>query len=189
MGRQPTGVYHPRHPRDSPLYALVEDHFDYFERIYDDTYQQEYGFWRPVIRQVIDKYLDCADLHCGFARVRCRWCAHEYLLAFSCKGRYFCPSCHQKRVLSFAPWATQQVLQPVAHSQYVFTIPKMLRCYFKYDRPPRRAGRLEPMCLACLQDFPGLFPCQLSLEQLILGRKQFCQLSLERVGTISGAAE
>ena len=26
----------------------------------------------------------------------------EFLLAFSCKGRYFCPSCHQKRVVAFA---------------------------------------------------------------------------------------
>ena len=134
MGQQPKGAYHPRKPRDSALVALVEDHFDSFERGYDDTYQREYGFWRPVIRQVIDKYLDCGDLHSGFARVRCLSCADEYLLAFSCKGRYFCPSCHQKRVLSFAEWVTQEVLQPVPHSQYVFTIPKMLRYYFKHDR-------------------------------------------------------
>lgn len=26
---------------------------------------------------------------------------HEYLLAFSCKRRHFCPSCHQKRVVEF----------------------------------------------------------------------------------------
>ena len=25
----------------------------------------------------------------GFARIRCDACAHEYLLAFSCKSRYF----------------------------------------------------------------------------------------------------
>ena len=48
---------------------------------------------------VIYKYLDCGDLHFGFARVRCEDCGHEYLLAFSCKRRYFCPSCHRKRVI------------------------------------------------------------------------------------------
>jgi hypothetical protein len=134
VNQPPTGVYHPRNPRDSPLYSLVEDHFDRFEQIYDDVYAREYGFWRPVIREVVDKYIDCGDLRCGFARARCSSCAHEFLLAFSCKGRFFCPSCHQKRVLQFAEWVTQNVLEPVPHSQYVFTIPKMLRVYFKYDR-------------------------------------------------------
>ena len=28
-------------------------------------------------------------------------CNQEYLLAFSCKRRHFCPSCHQKRVVEF----------------------------------------------------------------------------------------
>lgn len=36
--------------------------------------------------------------HFGFARVRCEEYGHEYLLAFSCKRRHFCPSCHQKRI-------------------------------------------------------------------------------------------
>jgi len=45
--------------------------------------------------------LDCGDLHNGFARVRCEDCGHEYFLAFSCKRRHFCPSCHQKRVVEF----------------------------------------------------------------------------------------
>lgn len=47
------------------------------------------------------KYLDCGDLHMGFARVRCEEYCHEYLLAFSCKRRQFCPSCHQKRVIEY----------------------------------------------------------------------------------------
>nr|MBC8362431.1 transposase zinc-binding domain-containing protein [Candidatus Desulfatibia profunda] len=48
---------------------------------------------------MIYRYLDCGILHNGFARVRCEDCGHEYLLAFSCKRRHFCPSCHQKRVV------------------------------------------------------------------------------------------
>jgi len=45
---------------------------------------------------VIYRYLDCGDLHKGFARVKCKDCGHEYLPAFSFKRRHFCPSCHQK---------------------------------------------------------------------------------------------
>lgn len=134
MGENLQALYHPRNPRDSAFYAVIEDYLEEFIRVYDDKYQKEYGFWRPVIQQVMEKYLECGDLHHGFARVRCPDCAHEFLLAFSCKGRYFCPSCHQKRVASFTEWVESEVLEKVPHRQYVFTIPKMLRIYFKYDR-------------------------------------------------------
>jgi hypothetical protein len=39
--------------------------FEEFERVYDDRYQQQYGFWRPVIGEVLRKYLQCGDLHRG----------------------------------------------------------------------------------------------------------------------------
>ncbi|MDY6974063.1 MAG: transposase zinc-binding domain-containing protein [Thermodesulfobacteriota bacterium] len=63
--------------------------------MYDDQFAKEYGFFRPYIKQVIYRYLDCGILHNGLARVKCGECGHEYLLAFSCKRRYFCPACHQ----------------------------------------------------------------------------------------------
>ncbi len=83
---------------------------------------------------VIYKYLDCGDLHMGFARVRCEECGHEYLLAFSCKRRQFCPSCHQKRVIEYGEWLLSNVLRDVPHRQWVFSIPKRLRIYFLFDR-------------------------------------------------------
>jgi hypothetical protein len=36
--------------------------------------------------------------------VKCKDCGHEYILAYSCKPRHFCPSCHQKRVVEFGEW-------------------------------------------------------------------------------------
>ena len=38
------------------------------------------------------------------ARGRCKTCTHEYGLAFSCKARYFCPSCHAKRLALRTLW-------------------------------------------------------------------------------------
>jgi len=61
-------------------------------------------------------------------------CGHEYLLAFSCKRRHFCPYCHQKRVIEFGEWLCTDVLKSVPHRQWVFSIPKRLRIYFMYDR-------------------------------------------------------
>ena len=88
----------------------------------------------PIIREVVHEYLNCGDLKNGFARVKCNNCHAEYLLAFSCKGRWFCPSCHSKKVIQFGELLKESILYPVPHRQYVFSIPIMLRTYFKYDR-------------------------------------------------------
>ncbi len=70
----------------------------------------------------------------GFARIRCDTCAHEYLLAFSCKCRYFCSSCHDKRLAIWMPWLETTLLAPVPHRQVVRTIPKRLRAYCLHRR-------------------------------------------------------
>ena len=89
MQTPPAAVYEPRNPRVSPLYALVEDYYEEFERVYDDRYQQQYGPWRPVIGEVLRKYLECGDLHRGFARLGCGGCRYQAILAYSCKCRLY----------------------------------------------------------------------------------------------------
>lgn len=44
--------------------------------VYDEHFSRQYGFWRPYVEQVIYRYLDCGDLHNGFARVKCKDCDH-----------------------------------------------------------------------------------------------------------------
>ena len=104
------------------------------EQVHDKLFSRQYGFLRPYVKHVIYRYLDCGILHNGFARVRCGECGHEYLLAFSCKRRHFCPSCHQKRVVEFGEWLCEEILKAVPHRHFVFSIPKILRRYFLYDR-------------------------------------------------------
>ncbi len=87
--------YNARKPKASAYYRCVEDHFEQLETVWDDRYQSRFGFWRPYVTDVIRRYLDCGDLHFGFARVKCEDCGHEYLLAYSCKRRHFCPSLAQ----------------------------------------------------------------------------------------------
>jgi len=81
-------VYRSREPKNSKYYQCVEDHFETFEQVYDELFSRKYGFFRSYTRKVIYRYLDCGDLHHGFARVKCPDCGHEYLLAFSCKRRH-----------------------------------------------------------------------------------------------------
>ena len=90
------GVYKPRRPQASPLFRLVSDHLHRLLTVYDDR----------------------------FARIRCDDCAHEYLLAFSCKCRYFCPNCHAKGLAMWTQWLDTTLLAPVPHRQVVLTIPK-----------------------------------------------------------------
>src|SRR5690554_86791 len=128
------GIYSPREPRKNYYYRCVEENFEVLERVWDDRYQNTYGYWRTHILDVIYDYLDCGNLHLGFARVKCEDCNKEYLLPFSCKRRAFCPSCHQRRVVEFGEFLYTEVLKEVSHRQWVFSIPKRLRCYFMYDR-------------------------------------------------------
>jgi len=85
----PACEYRPRRPQDSDYYRCVDDYFETFVRVYDEHFSRQYGFWRPYVLQVIYRYLDCGDIHNGFARVKCKDCGHEYLLAFPCKCRCF----------------------------------------------------------------------------------------------------
>jgi len=43
-------------------------------------------------KEVVEKYLDCGNPKCGFARIRCGDCGSERLLTFSCKVRRSFPS-------------------------------------------------------------------------------------------------
>jgi hypothetical protein len=72
------GVYKPRRAQASPLFRLVSDHFRAFHAAYEDRFAATYGDWRPVVREVTDKFFECGVLEHGFARVRCDACAHEY---------------------------------------------------------------------------------------------------------------
>ena len=128
------GVYHPRRPQASPLFRLVADHLHRLQAVYDDRFARDYGPWRPVVARVAEQFLACGILEHGFARIRCDACAHEYLLAFSCKCRYFCPSCHAKRLAIWTQWLDSTLLAPVPHRQVVLTIPKRLRAYCLYRR-------------------------------------------------------
>ena len=128
------GVYKPRRPQASPLFRLVQDHLHRLETVSDERCARTCGEWRPVVREVADKFLACGILEHGFARIRCDDCTHEYLLACSCKCRYFCPSCHAKRLAICTQWLDTTLAAPVPHRQVVLTIPKQLRACCLYRR-------------------------------------------------------
>jgi hypothetical protein len=56
------------------------------------------------------------------------------LVAFSCRGRSFCPSCEKKRQILWAEWPCGEVLARVVHRHVVLTIPRLLRPLFRRRR-------------------------------------------------------
>ena len=44
---------------------------------YEERFAAAYGDWRPVVREVADKFLACGVLKHGFAQVRSDACAHQ----------------------------------------------------------------------------------------------------------------
>jgi hypothetical protein len=127
-------VYRPRDPQSTPLYRLVETFYEEVKGSWEERFERLYGRWRGFLDRVVSSYVDCGNYSCGFARVRCPECASEYLVAFSCQTRSFCPSCAAKRAAIFGAYLVEEVVAEVGHVQWVFTVPKLLRPYFLHHR-------------------------------------------------------
>src|SRR5881394_2974215 len=89
-------AYRRREPEGTLLHATVRSHFKTFLAQVEERGDGA-GLPRFVVSE-FERYLACGILANGFARVRCTPCGDEMLVAFSCKGRGFCPSCTTRRM-------------------------------------------------------------------------------------------
>ena len=126
--------YKRRQPETSVLYQIVYHSRDDLEYQWESRFQHEFGVLRDEVTKTLDEYLNCGILAHGAARVYCDGCKYSLLIAFSCKRRGVCPSCGAKRAVKFAEHIYNEVIEDVPHRHTVFTIPKRLRVFFKYDR-------------------------------------------------------
>ena len=143
--------YRPRRPKSTPLFRLLDSYYAEFRNVYDERFSKRYGYWRPVTDEVIDKYLQCGDPHYGFARIKCKECGAEYLRAFSCKCRGFCPSCSKRKSLDLSIFLEEELFRPVSHRHWVWSVPKLLRLYFLHHR------KLLPKLCRCAWDSLRIF--------------------------------
>ncbi len=96
--------------------------------------------------------------------VRCPDCRYEYLQAFSCRGCWLCPRCHATKVIQFGELLRENILYPLPHRQYVFSIPIILHKFFLYNRK-----LLSNLC-RCAADSLAVFLCTtINLPEGILG--------------------
>ncbi len=127
-----SGVYRPRHPERTVLYGVVQHHFESWLARHREAAPDE----DPIpwyVEQDFRKYLDCGILSRGFGRARCPACGHDFLVAFSCKGRGVCPSCNTCRMAETAAHLVDHVFPQVPVRQWVFSLPKRLRYFVHRD--------------------------------------------------------
>jgi len=116
------GVYRRHRPETTALYEVVRDNLETLYGAIDD------GAIAVRIpkhaRKELEAYLDCGLLCRGFARLRCEECRESRVVAFSCKGRGFCPSCMGRRMSATAANLIERVLPPQSGlRQWVLTFP------------------------------------------------------------------
>jgi Putative transposase/Transposase zinc-binding domain len=116
------GVYQRHRPETTALYEVVRENL---ETLYGAIGDGALAVRIPKhARKELEAYLDCGLLCRGFARLKCQDCGERRLVAFSCKGRGFCPSCTGRRMNATAANLMERVLPPESGlRQWVLTFP------------------------------------------------------------------
>ena len=131
-GDSATARYRPRRPSQSVLYRCVQQHLETWLAQCRDVHDDQWSVPEYVERE-FRRYLDCGILAHGFARARCGACGHDFLIAFSCKGRGVCPACNARRMVETAAHLVDQVFPPLPVRQWVLSVPKRLRYFLQRD--------------------------------------------------------
>jgi len=132
---KPLQIYQSRRPEKTVLYKVLQENLaSWIEQAHNN------GHSVPThIEKDFRQYLECGLLSYGFARARCE-CGHEFLVAFSCKGRGICPSCNTRHMAETAAHLADHVFPRVPVRQWVLSLPKRLRYYLYHD--PKIASKV-----------------------------------------------
>jgi hypothetical protein len=139
--------YQRRRPEETVLYRVVHQHLEAF--LEDGRRRSEHGFGYPAhIEKTFRRFLACGRLEEGFARLRCKSCGSEHLVAFLCKGRGVCPSCQGRRMVETAARLVDTLLPVARYRQVVFTFPFPLR--LRMAQEPKAVSAVLRCCTRAL---------------------------------------
>lgn len=114
----------------------------------------------------VRRYLSCGQLARGFVQVQCEDCKATRLVAFSCKGRGWCPSCAAKRTLESATHL-EEVLPRVGYRQWTLTLPRGLR--WAVRKRPALVRRIERLLVRAVWRWQRARAKQLGFEGKLRG--------------------
>ena len=125
-----TQCYQRRRPEQTLWYRTVQAHFETWLALSTGEFNES----PPAhVENAFRRYLECGILAHGFARAHCDECGHDFLIAFSCKGRGVCPSCNTRRMVETAAHLTDHVFPKLPVRQWVLSVPKRLRYFLQRD--------------------------------------------------------
>jgi hypothetical protein len=129
ISRSRAPKYARRVPENTILYGVVSDQLTTFFAHAENSGRTVPAF----VERELTRYLECGILAYGFVRVRCAACRYDRVVAFSCKGRGFCPSCGGRRMADTAAFLVDRVLPVAPVRQWVLSLPIALRYKLAYD--------------------------------------------------------
>ncbi len=141
-------VYRGRRPEHTALYRLVQQYPENWLARRRESDSDTVRIPRHIERE-LRSYLECGILACGFTRARCGACGHDFLMAFSCKGRGVCPFYTTRRMTETAAHLVEHVFPQVPVRQWAVTFPRRLR-YFLH-RDPVLLGRVRRSILRTIE--------------------------------------
>jgi hypothetical protein len=119
------GSYARREPEKTVLYRVVQRHLEAF--------LAEHPGLPRYVEEEFRRYLDCGILGKGFILLKCNWCGKETPVAFSCKGKAFCPSCLTRRMHATAMDLAERVLPVAPYRHWVLAFPMQVRFHLARD--------------------------------------------------------
>jgi ribosomal protein S27AE len=127
-----TSCLYERHkPEETRLHKVVSENWLSFQR----AREQEGRTVPKFVVKEFEGYLRCGILAHGFARLHCGQCKVDRLVAFSCKGRGWCPSCGARRMAEVAARLVDSRIPLVPTRQFVVTFPVQLRLWLAKSKP------------------------------------------------------
>ena len=112
------------------LHQVLSEHLETF---LEQGSENGYSLPRYVVTE-LREYLKCGILAYGFVRIRCNDCGKSMAVAFSCKGRGFCPSCTGRRMADTSARLVDDTFpDDVPVRQWVLSLPMQIRYRLAYD--------------------------------------------------------
>jgi hypothetical protein len=118
-------------PEKTALFQVIQQHLLTFEQQW--TNQADGHTLPSFVTDELHDFLGCGILARGLAQLLCKTCHERYVVAYSCKGRAFCPSCGGRRMNAGALTLVDHVLPEVPIRQFVLTMPFPLRFPLAFD--------------------------------------------------------
>ena len=123
-------MYERHDPTSHALHRVVRENLETFYAAIAEGWQSELP---NFVRAEFSGYLDCSVLERGFAHLACKDCGLPRLVAFTCAGRGFCPTCLGRRMNQTTHNVLAHVLPAQPLRQWVLSLPYPLRAPLAYE--------------------------------------------------------